>query len=42
MVAILDWCTDAGVAAIPYGGGSSVVGGVEADVGDGYVGGSVD
>jgi alkyldihydroxyacetonephosphate synthase len=27
---ILDWCTSANVAAIPYGGGSSVVGGVEA------------
>ena len=38
VVAILDWCTDAGVAAIPYGGGSSVVGGVEARVGDGYAG----
>jgi alkyldihydroxyacetonephosphate synthase len=29
LVAILDWCASAGVAAIPYGGGSSVVGGVE-------------
>jgi alkyldihydroxyacetonephosphate synthase len=29
IVALLDWCTDAGAAAIPYGGGSSVVGGVE-------------
>ncbi|QDQ96785.1 FAD-binding oxidoreductase [Tomitella fengzijianii] len=26
---VLDWCTGAGVAVIPYGGGSSVVGGVE-------------
>src|SRR6185436_8620920 len=26
----LDWCADAGAVAIPYGGGSSVVGGVEA------------
>ncbi len=34
VVAILDWCSSAGIAAIPYGGGSSVVGGVEADVGD--------
>jgi alkyldihydroxyacetonephosphate synthase len=25
----LDWCSDANVAAVPYGGGSSVVGGVE-------------
>lgn len=27
---LLDWCADQRVAAIPYGGGSSVVGGVEA------------
>lgn len=27
--AILDWCSDEGVAVVPYGGGSSVVGGVE-------------
>lgn len=26
---VLDWAADAGVAVIPYGGGSSVVGGVE-------------
>ena len=26
---MLDWCAEAGAAAIPYGGGSSVVGGVE-------------
>jgi alkyldihydroxyacetonephosphate synthase len=38
VVDLLDWCTTAGIAAIPYGGGSSVVGGVEADVGDGYRG----
>lgn len=30
VVALLDWCGGAGIAAIPYGGGSSVVGGVEA------------
>jgi len=30
LAALLDWCGDARVAAIPYGGGSSVVGGVEA------------
>ena len=30
VVALLDWCADARLAAIPYGGGSSVVGGVEA------------
>ena len=27
--ALLDWCADAGAAAIPFGGGTSVVGGVE-------------
>ncbi|HEU4431701.1 MAG TPA: FAD-binding oxidoreductase [Myxococcota bacterium] len=27
--AVLDWCGGAGIAVIPYGGGSSVVGGVE-------------
>jgi FAD/FMN-containing dehydrogenase len=37
-VALLDWCASSGVAAIPFGGGSSVVGGVEADVGDAYPG----
>ena len=26
---VLDWCASAGAAAIPYGGGTSVVGGVE-------------
>jgi alkyldihydroxyacetonephosphate synthase len=30
VVAILDWCATAGALAIPYGGGSSVGGGVEA------------
>jgi alkyldihydroxyacetonephosphate synthase len=38
IVALLDWCTDEDIAAIPYGGGSSVVGGVECDVGDSYRG----
>jgi len=38
VIALLDWCGAAGLAAIPYGGGSSVVGGVEADVGEGYRG----
>ena len=38
VVAVLDWCAGAGVAAIPFGGGSSVVGGVECDVGDAYAG----
>src|SRR5207302_5798310 len=28
--AVLEWATGAGVAVIPYGGGTSVVGGVEA------------
>ncbi|MBX5468750.1 MAG: FAD-binding oxidoreductase [Thermoleophilaceae bacterium] len=36
--AVLDWCEEAGAAAIPFGGGTSVVGGVEPDVGDGYAG----
>jgi alkyldihydroxyacetonephosphate synthase len=36
VAAILDWCTEAHVAAIPFGGGSSVAGGVEPDVGDAY------
>ena len=35
---LLDWCAEAGLAAIPYGGGTSVVGGVEPRVGDGYEG----
>ena len=38
LVSVLEWCSGAGVAAIPFGGGSSVVGGVEPDVGDGYSG----
>jgi len=38
VVALLDWCDSTGVAAIPFGGGSSVVGGVEADVGDAFPG----
>ncbi|CNE22224.1 alkyldihydroxyacetonephosphate synthase [Mycobacterium tuberculosis] len=29
VVDVLDWCTGAGIAVVPYGGGSSVVGGVE-------------
>ena len=36
--AVLEWCAAAGAAAIPYGGGTSVVGGVEARVGAGYAG----
>jgi alkyldihydroxyacetonephosphate synthase len=36
--AVLDWCAESGVAAIPFGGGTSVVGGVEADVDERYAG----
>jgi alkyldihydroxyacetonephosphate synthase len=32
--AVLDWCADARVAVVPYGGGTSVVGGVEPAVGE--------
>ncbi|MEX2195198.1 MAG: FAD-binding oxidoreductase [Thermoleophilaceae bacterium] len=32
--AVLTWCADAGAAAIPFGGGTSVVGGVEARTGE--------
>lgn len=36
--AILDWAADERIAVIPYGGGTSVVGGVEATVPDRYNG----
>jgi alkyldihydroxyacetonephosphate synthase len=36
--AILAWCSEERVAAIPYGGGTSVVGGVEPRIGDEYAG----
>jgi len=36
--AILDWAADENAAVIPFGGGSSVVGGVECDVGEAYGG----
>jgi alkyldihydroxyacetonephosphate synthase len=36
--ALLAWASGANVAVIPFGGGSSVVGGVEPDVGDAYAG----
>ncbi len=36
--AVLEWCADTGAAAIPFGGGTSVVGGVEPVVGEGYAG----
>jgi len=38
IAALFDWCGEAGAALIPYGGGSSVVGGVTADVGAGFNG----
>ncbi|TMC50290.1 MAG: FAD-binding oxidoreductase [Chloroflexi bacterium] len=38
VAAVLEWCGDANIAVIPFGGGSSVVAGVEPDVGDGYAG----
>ncbi len=38
VIAILDWASGANVAVIPFGGGSSVCGGVEPAVGDGYAG----
>ncbi len=38
LVSILDWCTDQSIAAIPFGGGSSVVGGVEARISDRFRG----
>ncbi len=36
IVALLDWAGSAGLAVIPYGAGSTVVGGIEPRVGDGY------
>jgi alkyldihydroxyacetonephosphate synthase len=38
LVALLDWCTQARAAVVPYGGGSSVVGGVEARIDERYRG----
>ncbi len=38
IAATFDWAARAGAAVIPFGGGSSVVGGVECDVGDSYKG----
>ena len=35
---VLDWATGSNAAVIPFGGGSSVVGGVEPSVGDGFDG----
>src|SRR6185436_7076859 len=36
--AVLAWCAEERLAAIPYGGGTSVVGGVEPRIGDAYAG----
>jgi alkyldihydroxyacetonephosphate synthase len=40
VVEVLDWCTSAGAAAVPYGGGSSVVGGADGggEWSEGYAG----
>ena len=38
VVAILDWAADAKAAVIPFGGGSSVVGGIEPAIGDSHHG----
>ena len=38
VAAVLDWALSAGAAVIPFGGGTSVVGGVEPRVDDGYRG----
>ena len=37
VVSVLEWCSDSGYIAIPFGGGSSVVGGVEPPVDSGGV-----
>jgi len=36
VAAVLEWCADANAAAIPYGGGTSVVGAVEPRTDEGY------
>ena len=38
IAALFDWASGAGVAVVPFGAGSSVVGGVEPVVGDAYAG----
>ena len=38
LVNVMDWCDESNIAVIPYGGGSSVCGGVETQVGDSYSG----
>ncbi len=36
VIDLLDWASDNKIAVVPFGGGTSVCGGVEADVGDHY------
>ena len=38
VVALLDWCDEIGAAVIPFGGGSSVVGGVNPEIKGDYAG----
>ncbi len=38
LISLLEWCAGDGLAAIPFGGGSSVVGGVECREADRYAG----
>lgn len=38
VAAVLEWGAASGVAVVPFGGGTSVVGGVEPDVGEGFSG----
>jgi alkyldihydroxyacetonephosphate synthase len=38
VAAVLEWASSSKVAVLPYGGGTSVVGGVTPEVGDGYAG----
>ena len=42
LVDLLDWCSRDGIAAIPYGGGSSVVGGIEPRFADGRAAVTID
>ena len=38
VAALLEWAGEAGAALVPFGGGSSVVGGVTPDIGNGFAG----
>jgi alkyldihydroxyacetonephosphate synthase len=38
VAAVLDWCADTRVAVVPYGGGTSVVGGIEPAIGADWAG----